>query len=248
VDAGVWQAAKAKRAKRAGTIRTRKELLAYLAEALRSNPAFNASDLRSTDGPSRQTYVKHFGSFAAALRCLGIEPAKRSEEDYAQLGRARGLGRHFRAVVHETLERNEVECTTPRKCGHLLVVNGEARVRVQVIGRAIRFGVLQWSLRKVYREQFDYVFIVRLKADDTVFDSMLLSATDYFSFPLWFADSVPTDGFEKVLREDEIAARFASLQAAAPRVRSRSSAGRLGAARRTASLTRSADGRRGPNA
>jgi DNA invertase Pin-like site-specific DNA recombinase len=213
ISAEVWAAAKAKRAKKAGAFRSKEDLLAYLAAAVNRNPSFNASQLQPCDGPSRSSYVKHFGSFAAALACLGLAPVKRCDDDYAHLKRACTLGRYFREVVEAVLSREGVQCTSPRRVGHLLLVNGEARVRVQVIWRTARHGVLQWSLRKIYRESFDHVFLVRLNADDTVFDSLLLPRDQYFGFKLWFDDNVVETTFERQWSGADVAAKFRQLRA-----------------------------------
>lgn len=234
VSLDVWEAAKAKRAKRAGTIRSKQELLAFLGEQVSRNPKFTAFDLKSCNGPSWQTYVKHFGSFAAALACLGLQPTRPGPDDYAERRKARRLGRHFCEVAEHTLRSNGLECVAPRRCGHLVIVNGKVRVRIQVIWRALRYGRLQWSLRKVYREIFDYVLVVRLNRDDTPFDSILLARDEYFAFPLWFPDDTPGASFERKKTARDVAATFARLGASPPLTRSRAKAAALGLARQAA--------------
>lgn len=236
IEPKLWEAAQAKRAKRAGQIRTREELLAYLAKVVEENPRFTGSDLKKSDGPSRQTYVKHFGSLSGALRCLGLEPARPDSEHFAHRRKACRLTRHFCGVVQQILREYGLDCSKSANCGHLLVVNGAVRVRVQIIWRAPRFGITQWSMRKIYREPFDHVFVVRLNENDEVFDSMLLARDDYFSFQLWFPDGLSSAGLEYVWSEQAVATKFADLHVSPPRVRSRSSAGLLGAARRAADL------------
>jgi DNA invertase Pin-like site-specific DNA recombinase len=228
-----WEAAQTKRGKRAGTVRSRGELLAFLADAVSRDPQFNASDLKACNGPSRETYRKHFGSFAAALACLGLLPPKRSDEEFHHLRKACALGRSFRALLETTLKEHGLQCRALRRQGHLVLINEAARVRIQVIWRAERHGLLQWSLRKVYREPFDYVFLVRLKADDCAYDSLLLRRDEYFRFPLWFSDDVPGPDFLRLWTERGIADMFRPLDAISVTARSRSEAGLLGHARRS---------------
>jgi DNA invertase Pin-like site-specific DNA recombinase len=211
VSREVWDAAKAKRSKRAGVIRTRDELLADLQALVKQNPQLNASQLQFYNCASRSTYVKFFGSFESALGLLGLVPSKRDEDAYSQIVKVCALGGRLCNAVESVLTRQGVQCTRLRPGGgHSILVNGESKVRIQVIKRRARYGVIQWSLRKIYRETFDHVLIVRVNADESVFDSILLQRDQYFSYKLWFDDELP-GSYERLETDTDVGSKFRTL-------------------------------------
>jgi hypothetical protein len=212
VSRELWEAVKRKRAKKSGVFRSKAELLADLARAVSINPALTASDLRLLDCANRSTYVKWFGSFEAALAQIGRRPHKRKLDEYQRVARTRTLALALCGAAVAVLNEQGVHCVelSGARGGQSVLVRNLVTVRVQLIWRRERYGLMQWSLRKIYRDSFDHILVVRLLDDDAVFDSLLMSRADYFKHPLWFDDSLPPDAVS--MRTDaEIAKCFSSL-------------------------------------
>jgi hypothetical protein len=82
---------------------------------------------------------------------------------------------------------------------------------VQAIYRRQLYGIEQWSLRKIYREQFDLVLVVRLQGDQSVFDSILLGRDEYYRHPVAFSDTLP-GLFDVLQTEADVVTRLSRCQ------------------------------------
>lgn len=201
-----WHAAKAKRAKRTGTILSKEELLAYLRTAFDADPDFNAAKLRQLGGPCRSSYVKHFGSFANAVAELGQSVPRLGHSHHANRARTTSLGRFYRSAAEATLERAGLSCWCKHETHLLFIVNGLIRIRVQVVRCGLRNTFHPWTLTKIrHNVKFDYVLLVRINADESVFDSILASGADYYDFPCSFGDDFLGPNWTRYSSESELA-------------------------------------------
>jgi DNA invertase Pin-like site-specific DNA recombinase len=212
VPAPTWQQTQQKRMQRGGATRSRQQLLDELSSALQQNPRLTASDLVGGNLACRATYVKAFGSFAAALAQLGRTP-------YTSVGEAcrasvdkRAVGSRLCAELLVVLQRVGIACARYKAANgcHSLCIRERVRLRVQLVWQRYRHGSPTWFLPKIYREHFDHVLLVRMHPGGSVFDSILLSADAYFRHPRWLPDTVP-GASEWMTSEDQVAAKFRSL-------------------------------------
>jgi DNA invertase Pin-like site-specific DNA recombinase len=209
----IWEAVQAKRSGRAFRKRTADTLLSDLRAAVARDPTMTAANLQIQGCASRGTYIKHFGSLAAAFELAGA-PGKPGREHYVRVRKTRDCGVAMCKAAAQVLCRLGVACERIKfedRLGHSLVINATVKVRVQVIWARAKYGsMLQWSLPKIYAERFDHVLVVRLRADDSVLDSILFDRTAYFAHPIWFADAAVA-GYAVLLTEGQLADKFRSL-------------------------------------
>lgn len=192
VPRDLWDAAQRKRIAAVGKVRTKDELLADLAEALRSHPGLMATQLRKYGCASRTTYVQHFGSLAAALELVGHDRLRLARAVQDDTHRKRAVGAWLAHRTHAYLMALGIPCERPRaRFGSVTVVlGGSVRLRVQPIWQD-QASPHPWQLPKVYRAPFDFMLVVRILPSDAVLDSILLGRRDYFKHPVSFETELP---------------------------------------------------------
>jgi hypothetical protein len=169
------------------------ELISRLRAALSIHPKLKTGELKAYGCGHYQTYLKRFGSIEAAWEAAGAVFPKRGARNIDAVVALTSSQAKIAASLAHLLSRSGVHCVwNPGVGGHgaSLIVNGNVIVRVQVINRKQRNGLFEWSLPKVYRKKFDWVFVVRSEATGPV-DSILLRRDQYFAQRKWLPDPIP---------------------------------------------------------
>jgi hypothetical protein len=214
VSRQVFDAVQAKLARRKHVILTREGILAQLRDALASNPRLRGSQLKSYGLPCRETYRKHFGSLAAAWAEAGASfPSGLDGQDFIEMEHSAATGAAMCTRVCSALSAAGIDCrryTRADRRGQTILINGRTVLRVQVIWKRPRYDGMQWSLRKIYNDRFDWVLVVRLREDDTARDSVLLRRDDYFAQEKWMQDQL-TGGWRSCTSVEKLLAMFGDL-------------------------------------
>ena len=205
VSRGVFDAVQAKLNRRSHVIFTRQTLVDQLRAALVQAPRLRGDQLQAHGCACRETYLKHFGSLQAAWAAAGTSyPSGAEGVDLEGAERSAAAGAHWCSSVHAFLRQLGIDCerhTRSDRRGQTLRINGNTVLRLQVIWERRRHDVQQWEVRKIYKGHFDLILLVRIRQDDTAFDSLLLRREQYFSLDRWLHNAM--DDCWAVLRSSE---------------------------------------------
>ncbi|MBK6008726.1 recombinase family protein [Ramlibacter ginsenosidimutans] len=190
----LFDAVQAKLNRRRHVIFSREALVDRLRAALVEAPKLRALQLEVHGCPCRSTYLKNFGSIRAAWAAAGaVYPCGAEGIDQAAAQRSASVGARICNAAHAFLRQAGVDCqqhTRPDRRGQTLLINGDTVLRLQVIWQRSRDDLQQWEIRRVYKEHFDWILVVRIRPDDTPLDSILLSRAQYFSQTRWLHDAL----------------------------------------------------------
>jgi DNA invertase Pin-like site-specific DNA recombinase len=194
VSRELFDAVQAKLGRRSHVIFTKEILVQRLRAALDHDPNLRAHQLQTHGCPCRETYIRHFGSMQMAWEAAGATyPTRPAPGAYLDMERSAAAGAEICSRVAALLRSAGVDCkrhTRVDRRGQTLLINGHAVLRVQVIWKRQRYDGWQWELRKVYKKHFDHVLVVRLRADLTPVDSLLLTRDHYFASDRWLQDDL----------------------------------------------------------
>lgn len=213
VSREIFDLVQAKLARREHVLLTRELLLAPLKKALEKNPRLTGTQLKAYGCPCRESYIKAFGSLEHAWKAVGATKHVLDKTDFAENVAASKIGSMLCQTVANALRIAGVQCANhgrPSRNNQTLLLNGHTVLRTQPVWKRPRYQGTEWSLRKVYKGYFDWALIVRLNADHSPFDSLLVSRKQYFELDVWLHDDLP----ETWLRHqnlEQIAQLFTSL-------------------------------------
>lgn len=214
VSRGVFEAVQAKLNRRSHVIFTRETLLDQLRAALAKAPRLRGHQLQAHGCACRETYLKNFGSLQSAWAAAGTGyPSGAEGVDLAGVERSACVGARWCSSVRAFLQQLGVDCerhTRSDRRGQSLLVNGNTVLRLQVIWERPRHESKQWEVRKIYKGHFDWILLVRIREDDTAFDSLLLRREQYFSLDRWLHNALD-DSWAVLRSREDVAAAMCKL-------------------------------------
>lgn len=177
VDEALWRAVQDKLQRRRGQQRTREQLIDQLGAALRAAPGMGCSQLPGHGCANAQTYVRYFGSYAAAkalaLRQAGQPGSEAAESPKGErFRRSHALGRQFQADLAQLLREAGAHVTYgPKQCA--LRVD-DAVIQIQLAWRRGHTRADAWYVQRLAKRAWDFLLVMRMNDDGTGRDFFLL--------------------------------------------------------------------------